>query len=355
MSVLKRGKRWHYAFQYEGVRYRGAIPQARTKKQAQAVEAQLRLDLFAGKPGVKRQVPLFTAWAEEYLAWAKVNKRSWRSDVGHVKALCAEFGRLRLDEVLPMRIEQYKRARLTTPTRHGTPRTASTVNRELSTLSRLLGLAIDAGHLTANACQRVRKLRENNQRTTYLTLEQEQRLLFELNGRPTPQALVIMALQTGMRRGELFSLEWRDVDLSRRELQVRQSKTGRGRMIPLNVTAYDVLTNWPRLKGCALVFPNRRTGRKLTNIKRAFTGACRRAGLVDFRFHDLRHTCATRLADAGADAFTIAELLGHADLSMTKRYTHATNERKHAAVAALTATKTPQTENGVTLRHAVNC
>ena len=85
----------------------------------------------------------------------------------------------------------------------------------------------------------------------------------------------------------------------------------------------------------AFVFRNRKTGVNLTDVKHGFNGACTDAGLDDFRFHDLRHTAGTRLADAGADAFTIAEILGHATLQMTKCYTHATDERKRQAVEAL--------------------
>ncbi|HEU4391143.1 MAG TPA: tyrosine-type recombinase/integrase [Blastocatellia bacterium] len=86
----------------------------------------------------------------------------------------------------------------------------------------------------------------------------------------------------------------------------------------------------------AFVFSSRKTGVKLTDVKHGFNGACTDAGIDDFRFHDLRHTAGTRLADAGADAFIIAEILGHATLQMTKRYTHATDERKRRAVEALT-------------------
>jgi integrase len=83
------------------------------------------------------------------------------------------------------------------------------------------------------------------------------------------------------------------------------------------------------------VFQNPKTGGKLVDVKKAFNSAVREAGISDFKFHDLRHTAGTRLADAGADAFVIAEVLGHASLQMTKRYTHATDQRKRAALEAL--------------------
>ena len=76
------------------------------------------------------------------------------------------------------------------------------------------------------------------------------------------------------------------------------------------------------------MFPSRKTNQRLVDIKRSFSEACQDAGITGLRFHDLRHTFATRMADSGADAFALAELLGHADLRMTRRYTHSTDERK---------------------------
>ncbi len=148
--------------------------------------------------------------------------------------------------------------------------------------------------------------------------------------------LILLAINTGMRRGELLSLAWRNVDFQRGVIHVTNTKTGRDRDVPMNSEVRSILLELQRQnEDEAFVFRNRKTGVNLTDVKHGFNGACTDAGLDDFRFHDLRHTAGTRLADAGADAFTIAEILGHATLQMTKRYTHATDERKRQAVEAL--------------------
>jgi integrase len=143
-----------------------------------------------------------------------------------------------------------------------------------------------------------------------------------------------MAINTGMRRGELFDLKWFDVDFNRRIVHVRQSKSGRPRVIPLNSTAQTLLKGLP--KTSEYVFPSpKNEKRRVNDVGRQFERAVKNAKIADFHFHDLRHTAATRMADAGADPFTLAAILGHSDIRMTARYTHATDEAKRRAVDRL--------------------
>ena len=140
-----------------------------------------------------------------------------------------------------------------------------------------------------------------------------------------------MAINTGMRRGELFDLKWFDVDFNRRIVHVRQSKSGRPRVIPLNSTAQTLLKGLP--KTSEYVFPcPKNEKRRVNDVGRQFERAVKNAKIADFHFHDLRHTAATRMADAGADPFTLAAILGHSDIRMTARYTHATDQAKRRAV-----------------------
>jgi integrase len=101
----------------------------------------------------------------------------------------------------------------------------------------------------------------------------------------------------------------------------------------MNSTVRTLLTGWKRKS--EYVFPSPKTGAKLTDIKKSFRRAIEQAGIKDFRFHDLRHTAATRMADAGADAFTLARILGHSDIRITHRYTHATDAAFRRAVENL--------------------
>jgi integrase len=136
-----------------------------------------------------------------------------------------------------------------------------------------------------------------------------------------------------MRRGEIFNLRWFDVDLDRRVLQIRESKSGKKRLVPMNETVHKLFGSIE--KQSEFVFTSPKTGTKLDNIRKSFRSALRKAVIEDFCFHDLRHTAATRMADAGADAFTLMSILGHSDIRMTARYTHATNTAIRRAVSNL--------------------
>ena len=154
--------------------------------------------------------------------------------------------------------------------------------------------------------------------------------------------LALLALNTGMRRGELFNLKWSDVDMEKPELEVRGeedddgtgSKSGQTRTIPLTREGLEVLRDWQSTTGAAdgLVFPAEDGGR-MTDIKTAWGGLLRAAGIKGFRFHDLRHTFASWLVMRGTDLYTVRDLLGHASIQMTERYAHLAPEHRAAAVA----------------------
>jgi len=151
--------------------------------------------------------------------------------------------------------------------------------------------------------------------------------------------MVVISLNTGVRLGELFQLTWRDVDLEHRNLTIQgtTAKSGKTRHIPLNTEALWALREW---KGqgtdrTGFVFPGRVSRRELNNVRRSWLGVLDDAEISRFRWHDLRHTFASRLVMAGVDLNTVRELLGHADYKMTLRYAHLAPEHKAAAVAKL--------------------
>lgn len=209
------------------------------------------------------------------------------------------------------------------------------VNRELMALSRILTLAMNDGFILENPFRRVRSLRVDNGRICYLSADEEKRLLAALEGQQHTQRIVILALNTGMRRGEIFNLKWDDVDFAREAINVRQTKTGKDRVIPMNDRVREMLEMIRQESVSEYVFTSPKTGGRLTHVNRSFKSACKAVGLTDFRFHDLRHSAGTRLADAGVNVVVIAEILGHSSLTMTKRYTHATDAAKREAVQKL--------------------
>lgn len=152
-----------------------------------------------------------------------------------------------------------------------------------------------------------------------------------------------MALNTGLRRGELLGLTWGDVDLLQSRLTVRgaSAKSGLTRYLPLNTEAVDVLRVWASTlpadtEGATPVFPGP-DGGPMFSLKTAWQKVAKAAKLDGFTFHDLRHTFASKLVQAGVDLNTTRELLGHADIKMTLRYSHLAPEHRAAAVAKLVA------------------
>jgi integrase len=172
---------------------------------------------------------------------------------------------------------------------------------------------------------RVRKPKLPRGRVRFLSDEERDRLLEACRESQNPylQTIVILALSTGARRGELLSLRWPDVDLKRCRLTLRETKNGETRSVPLTGNGLAVLTQHAevRRRDTTLVFPDR-TGSRPLGIRGAFDNAVERSGITDFHFHDLRHTFASYLAMQGASLLEIAEVLGHKTLNMVKRYAH---------------------------------
>ena len=341
MPVSKRGNVWNYAFMIRGARYRGRIPEATTKKQAQDAEAIVRLDVLQGKYGKAQGEGVFMEYVENvFLPWSRENKRSWRDDRYHVEVFRAYFGTKRFSEITPLLLEKYKRERRAEETKLKQQRSPASVNRELELLSKIFNLAIRDGETASNPCSQVQKYREDNQRTRYLQPDEENALLAQLVGpRSHLRPIVILAIHTGMRRGEILSRTWAHVDFGRNVIDVTNTKSGKDRIIPMNeIVRFELL----RLKGLAdtgPIFVSMKTGRALVEIKKGFTAACKDAGIEDLHFHDLRHTFGTRLGEKGTDVFTIARLMGHSDLRMTARYTHATDRNLRRAVESLAEAK----------------
>lgn len=337
MTVRKRkdtGK-WVCDFYYNGERIVKTLKFARTKKEAEAAEAVIMNEVFKQAYGFdsKPDKRFEDFVIETFLPYSEANKKSFYYDILICRVLVQAFRNKTLRQITIPFIETFKQEQLNTPTKHGERRSAATVNRHLSVLSKIFSLAVDAELVDGNPCQRVKKLRLNNQRTRVLSVDEERNLFSALGDNDLVKQIVTVALHTGLRRGEIFNLKWFDVDFNRGFIQIRESKSGGKRVVPMNATVRMLLGNSKRKS--EYVFPSPKTGGRLDNVKRSFRRAVHTAGIEDFRFHDLRHTAATRMADAGADAFTLAKILGHSDIRMTARYTHATDAAFRRAVENL--------------------
>ena len=297
MTIRKRGRIYWYDFMIQGERYRGSLKQCRTKPEAKREETRIKQKVYDGT-WQQDAGWTFASFVEQvYLPWSKLNKRSFQSDSWRSAVLVAFFGARSLSEITPPIVEQFKTRRKSQTTKRATKRSAASVNRELELLSHVFTLAHDHGLVNENPCRRVRKFKLDNRRERVLSREEEQRLLAALgtSKRSYLRAMVLLALHTGMRRGELGQLTWREVDFPQRQVFVRRPKTGRNGFVPMNRTVEELLGSLPRAAGDdeILLF-------EVKWIESAWHKVCAEAQITDLRFHDLRHTFASRLLEAGA-------------------------------------------------------
>src|SRR6266536_886659 len=344
---LKRSDRdwdkatWWIEFSLQGQYIHQSVPSARTQAQAHRAESQIREAIYERNydPGKK----LFSEFVDEtFLPWSKANKRSHREDEQRSVTLKDFFGEKHLRDIKPMMIETFKRGRLATPTKHDKedrprPRTPASVNSDLACLSKILSMAFDTELIGSDPMRRVRLLKESPSRERFITAEEEKKLFAQLTGRRDHiRSVVTIALNTGMRRGEILGLQWEHVNFLARTIFIARSKTGRTRTIPMYDIVFKELMMLKQDAGPqGFVFSNSRTGVNIDSIKTGWRNACEDAGLVNLRFHDTRHTFATRLRANGVHEWDIRDLLGHASVRMTSVYTHLTPANLCQAVQTL--------------------
>lgn len=270
--------------------------------------------------------------------------RSLGTAKGQLNVLRDYFRSCRLRSITHGDVRKFRAARLAQETRTKTQRTIASVNRKLSMLRRMLNVAQREGWILRSpfsAGESLISLADENKRERILTRDEEVKLLAtcETPQRAHLKAILICALDTGMRQGEIFSLRWRDVDLEERLLNIQafHTKTMKERQVAITTRLAIELE---RLKGSA---PDNSDGLVfgiIDNVKRSFTAARTKAGLKDVRFHDLRHTAATRLVGAHIPLSEVGRVLGHTQANTTCRYVNANVETAKRAAAALDAYNT---------------
>lgn len=334
LRKAKRGDRWYLDYKdRHGKRVREIARDAATRGEALIVLQERAGDgLICTSPALRKYKPVkFSEFAPIYIEdHAKVKKRSWKNDEYMVNDSLAPFFREKLlSEITPLEVERWIRWRLDQGV------TKTTCNRGLQVLKKMFNIAIGEGFVTDNPVRKVKMFSEkDNIKERILTEEEEPRLIETCPDYLRP--IVITALNTGMRRGEILALEWSCVDMVKRTIKVTRTKTDRPRWIDINETLFGVLRR-QRIANptAALVFGSPWTGKLLNGIRKAFVRACKQAGISGLRFHDLRHTFASRLIEKGVDIVTVKELLGHSTVILTQRYTHSRNEQRRRAVELL--------------------
>lgn len=204
---------------------------------------------------------------------------------------------------------------------------SSTVNGYLSALSRVFTIAVKEWQwVESNPVSRVFRLSEPPGRVRFLSDSERARLLFyaKISSNKHLHAVLTLALFTGARKSEIRTLTWAQVDMKRREIYVEETKNGERRTLRLYGRAFDVMKDlFERRAGSAYCFPSR-DGLRPVDFRYAWENLREKAGLTNFKFHDLRHTAASYLALNGATLNDIGEIIGHKSMKSSKRYTHLT-------------------------------
>ncbi len=337
--------------------------QARDEAQRMLAATALGQNLVEARRAKRQAHTLDTFLREVYEPWATTHLATGAETIARVRASFADLLASKLSELSAFHVERWRTSRRKAGVR------PSTVNRELNDLRALLHRAVQWKHVKANPLDEVSPERvDRRPQVRYLSPAEEARMLAALDARDTRlregrasanawrqargypllpaldgfadhlSPLVRLALHTGLRRGELFALRWADVSLDAGRLTVRgqHAKSGQTRHVPLNAEAQRVLRTWGPGASDALVFPSPDDSAKpLTDVKTAWLELMRKAAITGFRFHDLRHTFASNLVQAGVDLAVVRELLGHSTILMTERYAHLRPEQAVDAVGRL--------------------
>ncbi|MDV7105348.1 site-specific integrase [Vibrio sp. TH_r3] len=288
------------------------------------------------------------------------NPNTSKKTINHLKSQFKHLLNRDLDQITAWDVEKWKNGRVKLG------RAASTINYSINTLKGALSRAVEWGLIESHNLSKVKSIKFDNTRIRYLSPEEESRLLNAVAQRDQlirdkrdsanrhreargnelhpsfngvhfvdyVEPIILTAMNTGLRRGELMSLRWEDISLDNRYLTVRGTiaKSKKSRVVPLNDTVWGVLSEWRAINPNAVYVFISGEDKPLTDIKKPWLKLVEQSGLKNFNFHDLRHHFASKLVMAGVDLNTVRELLGHSDLKMTLRYAHLAPEHKAAAV-----------------------
>jgi integrase len=321
-GIYRRANSRNYWIRYAGLdgRVIRESSGSRKFKDAEALLIKRKQTIKEGKqPEIKRIANhTFNELAEKYLTWINGRQRSAKIKAYVIGQLLKAIGNLPLRRFNTALVEQLQTDIINKGLK------PATNNKTLNILKHMFSKAVDWEMVEDVVLKRIRKvkpIKDESKRLRYASQDECQTLIKSCESHLRP--IVITALNTGMRRGEILTLEWdKHIDLKHNLILLDKTKNGKRREIPINTTLRVTLKNVVRRLDIPYIFYDPATGKPYKDVKRSFKTACRRAKIKDFRFHDLRHTFASHLIMAGVDLTTAKELLGHKDIKMTLRYAH---------------------------------
>ena len=326
MTLYRRNRKYSIQLWVDGVRHLKSTGTT-NRREAEAIEREFREELNRRRHQVREASPemTFANLAARFLADG--SPRPYHVD--RFKVLLPYFGEFPIGRISKPAVREYRAAR-----KKAKPMlTESTLNRDIESLRHVLYWAVDEGLLIVNPIARIRLSRARRKPKPILSLVEEDKLLPA--AAPHLRDIIIMALDTGMRRGELLNQRREHIDLNRRVLAVTRSKTvgGEARELPLTTRVTELLTKSLRDLPEGLLFTFNK--KPIQKIKTAWKAAIRRAGIRYLRFHDLRHTHNTRLMEAGVIQDVRMALMGHSPGGTHSLYTHVELPAKREAIRKL--------------------
>ena len=296
------------------------------------------------KQGVDPQAPAISDvgpllkdfFVEKYLPYVKSYKRSWATDESMIRNhLVPKIGSLFMGRITPPDIAVFLQRMKSEEYASGTCNRALVLLRFGFTLA----LRWKVHGIESNPVVEIKNIKDDNKIERYLTEQQTVKLLEAVRQSESEmlQYIVLFLIYTGARKREVLDARWRDIDWAQRSWRIPKTKSGKIRHIPLSTGAMNVLEH-VRLKvrhgllNEQAIFANPKTGEPFVSFFYSWNNARIRAGLPEFRIHDLRHSFASHLVNAGRSLYEVQELLGHADIKTTSRYAHLSRERLVAAV-----------------------
>jgi integrase len=326
MSLFKRGNTWWAYVWIDGVRHHKSTGTSNRRK-AETILHQFREELNERRHRLPQLKPDMTFG--ELTAFFIGSGMGKPHALDRLKHLLPFFADMPLLHINTSAVRRYRQER-----NKERPLTAATVNRDLSVLRRVLYWGVEEGYLSANPLGRLRMERERRTKRPVLSVREEQLLLAASPAHL--QRIILCALHTGMRRGEIFSQRYEDIDFDNRILHVSHSKTpeGEAREIPLTNRLYELLNANRQRRGTVFTYE----GDPIKVIKTTWASSLRRSGIRHFRFHDLRHTANTRMMLAGVLQEVRREIIGHSSQrsrDVNDRYTQIELPEKRDAIRKL--------------------
>lgn len=345
----KNSPYWFMSFTANGKQYKRSTGTT-DKRLAEAIIGKIKAQIIEGKwfEVDEAKQHTFGEMMDKFMSEHAPSKeiKTQKSYITSLNNLNKYFKGMLLSEITPLSISDYYQKR------KGDGVTVSSINREFAMLSKAFNLAWKRWEwCKENPCSKIQREPENNQVDRWLTHEESERLIPVCSGYLNGDMgdIVIIALHTGIREGEILNLKWTEVDIFRKVITIIKTKNKTPRTIPMNETTYQILLRRSKVRAMSgyIFTTGNGTRHMVRNLIREFDKAVEKAEIKDFTFHCLRHTAATWMIQSGVDIYTVSKILGHKDIKTTMRYAHHYPESLRHGVRAIENFRNIQIKNEV--------